>query len=903
MTQKEIILKDKFLKIKDINDLANLLNEITFGNLPHKKLKITTKHLRYFLYKSKSSYTTYSIPKKRKGQSRIVKAPTKGLKVILRKINYCLQLTFTPRSAAHGFIPLKSIVTNARQHVGKKYIFNIDLENFFPSIQFGRVRAVFKLAPFNFSNDVSTLLANLCCHNGYLPQGAPTSPIISNIVSQRLDSKLVKLAIKFKSRYSRYADDITFSSSKNPFKKKKFLDSVNQIILDEGFKINNKKTRLLSWRDRQIVTGLVVNEKLNVQKKYIRSIRLFLNAWEKHSEEYAESIFKVDYIKKGNAKKYEGKVPKMRNVLHGKLQFLKMVKGENDDVYKNLLKKYDQLILGKDELKENIDDQIQDLEKEIRSLFRKFNSSSKYQKDTILININDKLFELKNLVGEKNNLFLILRKELFQKAGTLSNSNILKNNLNKFNQPFSNFPYSKKIRETSITHIHNPLYTPFFLEKFQDKNSGFRNIVHSNNNKIFLAELRKARKELFEDKNKKIQRDLYFYIFDFLKYLIKEEERTGQNLTSSDAFNKHKDAITSFKRIYRFGGSLEETNLKESIYLIIEKINGFQQKFWRVEFPDDSEFNIETLTNTVEILNGIEIILRNFKDKSNGKGIIRFRIRKKCNRTILEIIDVGSICKKEFDKLIHGGNNGILKDTLNSLCDISILTEYEKEFYEIPLLSYNNKKLKTFETNIEGFTYQLIFYNPPKILLVDDDDSGRLDDQIQILKELIPDYNKFLIAKTEIINIKELDSYNLLLLHKSYDKPLGYPELKKTALEYNLPVVSFGGGIPAFKKSGNEYFIPADLMYKNLEGIIKEIKKNQKVEVSFLESEKGNKKSNLKEIKKEILQTIIKNNLEYPKLSPKIFGLLKNFIPNENEIPSIKNKKQLLHIIDSFIFD
>src|SRR5699024_7070708 len=110
-----------------------------------------------------------------------------------------------------GFIPGKSIITNARIHRNKRLVVNIDLKDFFPSFHFGRVRGFFeKNKYFLLSREVSTIIAQLTCYKGSLPQGAPTSPIITNLICQILDYKLLKIAKKYKTDYSRYADDLTF---------------------------------------------------------------------------------------------------------------------------------------------------------------------------------------------------------------------------------------------------------------------------------------------------------------------------------------------------------------------------------------------------------------------------------------------------------------------------------------------------------------------------------------------------------------------------------------------------------------------------------------------------------------------------------------------------------------------
>src|SRR5262249_7352449 len=119
---------------------------------------------------------------------------------------------------AHGFKRARSIITNARQHRNRRYVFNIDLQNFFPSINFGRVRGYFmRDANFALHKDVATAIAQIACDENALPQGSPCSPVISNLVAHVLDIHLMRLASTVGCTYSRYADDLTFSTNKKIF--------------------------------------------------------------------------------------------------------------------------------------------------------------------------------------------------------------------------------------------------------------------------------------------------------------------------------------------------------------------------------------------------------------------------------------------------------------------------------------------------------------------------------------------------------------------------------------------------------------------------------------------------------------------------------------------------------------
>lgn len=184
-----------------------------------------------------------------------------------------------------------------------------------------------------------------------LPQGAPTSPTITNIICERLDRRLSGLAKRFGLKYSRYADDITFSSMHSEYSKDgEFIKELNRIITDQNFDIKETKTRLQKQGYKQEVTGLVVNEQANVNERYIKELRMWLYTWEKYGYEKAYNYFLLRYkTDKGHIKK--GK-PDMANVIAGKLEFLKMVKGAENDTYLRLKARLEKLINRKNPIDE-----------------------------------------------------------------------------------------------------------------------------------------------------------------------------------------------------------------------------------------------------------------------------------------------------------------------------------------------------------------------------------------------------------------------------------------------------------------------------------------------------------------------------------------------------------------------
>ncbi len=314
-------------------------------------LEIDYKSLIYHLYRLPeiSRYMVFEVPK-RSGGTRTIRAPISKIKILQRKLSFILQLVYKPKASVHGFVRDKSVVTNANRHCRKLFVLNVDLENFFPSINFGRVRGMFMAKPYSFPDKVATVLAQLCCIDNQLPQGAPTSPVVSNMVCSRLDTHLRLLASRFRCTYTRYADDITISTTVSKFPEglaildtstlpvsAKAGDELTKVITDNGFQINAAKTRLQNSHSRQEVTGLTTNEFPNVQRRYTNQLRSMLHAWEKYGLVNAEKEYQTKYNKK-----HRGPFkppPSFKLVVHGKLNFLAMVRGQQDSIFLKLSSK------------------------------------------------------------------------------------------------------------------------------------------------------------------------------------------------------------------------------------------------------------------------------------------------------------------------------------------------------------------------------------------------------------------------------------------------------------------------------------------------------------------------------------------------------------------------------------
>ncbi|MCS5488889.1 reverse transcriptase family protein [Algoriphagus limi] len=417
-------LRETFAKIQTKQDFITLLNEIKPMIYGEKTVPFELKQLTWYGNPKLGGkrYFEFQI-KKKSGGERNIHAPVNGLKALQKTISILLHCLFEPHQAALGFVWERSIVDNARIHVGQRFVYNLDLKDFFPSINQARVWKCLQLKPFNLNRETSkevpqevkygnllkltghkyfsiegnyiknrvsinkpfednrlgiaNLIAAISCtemevqrkndsgewikvKNSVLPQGAPTSPVITNIVCQRLDYLLSGLAKRFGLKYSRYADDITFSSNYNIFKEgSDFQIELNRIILDQGFYINESKTRVQGKGYRQEVTGLIVNEKVNVPKRYLKQLRMWLYFWERYGYEKASKFFLDRY--KADKSHVKNDKADMARVIKGKLDYLKMVVGETSS-YLKLKNRFDVLAnIGGTEIKKTRAEFLEDV--------------------------------------------------------------------------------------------------------------------------------------------------------------------------------------------------------------------------------------------------------------------------------------------------------------------------------------------------------------------------------------------------------------------------------------------------------------------------------------------------------------------------------------------------------------
>lgn len=291
---------EEFKEIRTRNELADYIG------VPRQKLS-------YVLYvkKTENLYRSFDIPKKN-GDYRHIHAPQKDLKQIQKSLAEALyknEKEIAKRNEAnlnisHAFEKGKSFITNARIHRNKRFVVNVDLENFFDSFHFGRVRGYFmKNRNYQLSKEVATTIAQIVCYEGKLPQGAPSSPVVTNMICNIFDMRLLKLAQKYKMDYTRYADDLSFSTNSKEFLnvEKQFFEELTEEIVRAGFTINNNKTRVQYKDSHQEVTGIVVNKKLNVDRNYYKKTRAMAH------QLYRMGEFIIDGETKGTINQLEGR--------------------------------------------------------------------------------------------------------------------------------------------------------------------------------------------------------------------------------------------------------------------------------------------------------------------------------------------------------------------------------------------------------------------------------------------------------------------------------------------------------------------------------------------------------------------------------------------------------------------
>ena len=849
-------IRTAFQNMKSREDFLHLLNEAKPLVYGEKTIPFELKQLSWYSNPklAKKRYTEFKV-KKKSGAERTIHAPVNGLKAIQKTLSFILQSVYEPHKAATGFVKEKSIVDNAKEHVGNKYLYNIDLKDFFPSIDQARVWKCMQLKPFNLTpstnenlfekeitevsfekikevfeathaiiketkigsflnlvdsnngnkvvlkikigsnakisgttmedkikdiktnhafyltktkdktqirlthkdefinniksislskQNIANMIASLCCTaihverknaagewetvvSNVLPQGAPTSPVLSNVICQRLDYLLSAVAKRFGLKYTRYADDMTFSSMHNVYQPESdFLKELHRIVADQGFHIKESKTRLQKEGFRQEVTGLLVNEKVNVQKRYIKQLRMWLYYWESYGYDRAQSFFQQQYIAdKGFAIKGR---PDMINVIDGKLNYLKMVKGDSNDLYLKLRERFDNLItkkinpkpISEVEIKTVTDTNQVKITLEVYQspeMNVKLNNSINIPKDTILPNT----IIVPNLLDDKNGVKMKL------------------NNL---------YPI-----------LHTPIKTVALLKYFTANDKDLKYSTHSweegkyNSYEEYIEKIRLEWNEIKDDLKNQSQR-LFSMISNFLfnSKLGQKNEKGYHNVWgekrlkfgwSSPELKIHMSELGNSPFSCPIPENIKELEKINTLYYFKDYADIFKNE---IEFREDSnnfkmmildlweselsyDFNVKGIeqlvgfsffTDVHHVKDALRILFRDmFKGKPEFSQVI---IEKTSNFEnggyhLIKITQKDSYITRDINdpKLTSPtGNLFSIISNLKNLADYSIVSRFsDGKNYRLNYLASSKTEfveILTPEVNVLGFTHELKFY-------------------------------------------------------------------------------------------------------------------------------------------------------------------------------------------------
>jgi hypothetical protein len=792
-------IKKRFAAMNSKEDLVALLNYVKPLLYGKKTIPFELKQITFYANPAASGirYKDFTI-KKKSGGARTIHAPKKGLKAIQRCLNIVLQCVFEPHKAANGFVAGKSIVDNAKTHSGNFYVYNIDLKDFFPSVDQARVWKCLQLQPFNLiggqseltaqkgklvtehnetifykieqgklsliydkegnlrryqsrlraqvepktdtkdvvqsisgllknarqskellyedfkrqleiNNPVFTsssriqianIIAALSCtemevervlndklqtvKRNVLPQGAPTSPILTNIVCQRLDHLLTGVARRFGCKYTRYADDITFSSLHNIYQKESdFIKELNRIINEQGFQIKASKTRLQKSEYRQEVTGLVVNEKVNVKRWYVKQLRQWLYLWERYGYEKAYGLFLNDYTKdRGYIK---GSVPNMLKVLDGKLNFLRMVSGETSMIYLGLARRFASCVKGDEELLNKLDSTLVKAATTVKKT--KENNSAMVNKLEEVIAKKDKTISSlmiaqgfnddgsgKSIHGPRQIVKLLNR---FTEETNLKYTTHLWDKKESGNYPFKNYDH---FVESYMKDINSPELSFKELPKYNT--DLYWNLIHP-----FLIQdkLYKSRKdEVIPFKWGRYNLTVgYQYPTLLKKWMAENPGRTPFEMPipkkhvpnepiEGKTLSYFEDFVEIFKKAIEFR--------RNDFYYLLRRLTDNLEIDFKVEITDLKGLNF--YTDTYQIEQALERIVNQMKKNPEYPNIKVSGIYDDLKKEIrIEILQPNSYCDKPIDddKINLKNRKGdfwLIRNKLHSLCDWSVESRF-----------------------------------------------------------------------------------------------------------------------------------------------------------------------------------------------------------------------------------
>jgi len=286
-------------------------------------------------------YYTFEVPKK-KGGVRKIEAPEEELKFLQKKLNGYLQCIYytLQTKAAYGYIirvrntvNYKDILGNARQHHGAKYLLNADFQDFFHQIKTSQILGILQDPPFQFNKRSAHLLSRLMTKDGRLPMGAPTSPVLSNIATISLDKGLTHWAENEGITYTRFVDDLTFSTSKEPFSALHF-EEIQKVAQLYGFQFNPTKTKFFDDHHTKKVTGLLLNATIDIDPQFYRALNKNLKR--------LKTIAEVKQLL--NSYRQSDLLREFKQQVDGQVNFIGMIEGYDSIEFRKYRKKVQQAL-------------------------------------------------------------------------------------------------------------------------------------------------------------------------------------------------------------------------------------------------------------------------------------------------------------------------------------------------------------------------------------------------------------------------------------------------------------------------------------------------------------------------------------------------------------------------------
>ncbi|MDX2250160.1 MAG: reverse transcriptase family protein [Bacteroidia bacterium] len=741
-----------FEKMQSREDLLCLLNEVkplVYAD-SEKSIPFKIKQLTWYSNPKlgKKRYSQFQI-KKKSGANRYIHAPVNGLKSLQKTLSFILQCVFEPHNTAMGFVKGKSIIDNAKLHVGSIYVYNIDLKDFFPSVDQARVWKCLQLKPFNLSGEkrlpIANIIASLCCtemnverkkgndewetvNRSVLPQGAPTSPVITNIICQRLDYLLSSVAKRFGLKYSRYADDITFSSMHNVYQpESEFLKELYRIIAQQGFNIKEEKTRLQKNGYRKEVTGLLVNEKVNVQKRYIKYLRMWLYYWERYGYERAYTFFLQQYI--ADKKNLTKSSPDMVNIIRGKLDYLRMVKGEEDRTYMQLKERVEKLMVRKVKPSdEEIITEVLDV-----SGKQNINITEEYLPQLTSWMSEDSAKFYRSAVSFIGDIMIGREPERDEKGPLKNYREAGFGSLETENIEISAKDKKKRTGQNFDLNTHRPQDLTAFLALFRSGDHPFKYLVHDfiKPGEIFVLSefIQKVENSFYlETKKFSISQALYARLKAFIglsreqwslrfKGISRDFSFSSDNVKKwcEDHPNKHPIfGYSSEIKLFTEGIRIER-NLEALINSVLLEKN---LEDFHIEYVNLKEATFDT--DIEALLSGLGIIFNTIRQRAENSKRLKIIFQENLSSkgeilSIIKIIHCDSNCDKSLNEdVLFKGDLKSAKSYFYRLCDWSIIANnLNSEVNKINILfnaSSNVKKQEKLDEVIEGFTHILTFY-------------------------------------------------------------------------------------------------------------------------------------------------------------------------------------------------